>query len=175
MDSILSSDPERSWFLIAKAFEISTTTPSLTSASTPFWMTRRFPFPGASQLGFDRQNNGIEVRLITPSPCLQRRGDLRPAQPDFDPIGRDGYLLNNVPEEAFQLDVRHGEPSLGKRECIVQGRIQRMSIKIERCERVTDVDPGGQQRSQAIEHQPFDVPRRDAHSLLCLRTFASQK
>jgi hypothetical protein len=109
------------------------------------------------------------------SPCLQRRGDLRPAQPNFDPISRDGYLLNNVPEEASQLDVRRGEPSLGKRERIVQSRIQRMSIKIERCECVTDVDQGGQQHSQAIEHQPFDIRRRDAHSLLCLRTFTSQK
>jgi hypothetical protein len=51
---------------------------------------------------------------------LQRRGDLRPVQPDFDPVGRDGYQLDNVQDEAFHLDGRRGEPSLGKRESIAQ-------------------------------------------------------
>ena len=58
------------------------------------------PFSGASQLRFDRQDNGIEVRLLSQSPCLQRRGDLRPAQPDFDPIGRDERARGRSVESA---------------------------------------------------------------------------
>ena len=48
------------------------------------------------------------------------------AQANFDPIGRDGCSLDNVPDEAFHLDGRRGEPSLGKPECISQGRIKRV-------------------------------------------------
>jgi hypothetical protein len=69
------------------------------------------PLAGASQLRLDRQDDGIEIGPLALS-CLQRRGDLCPAQPDFDPIGRDGYLLDNVPDEVFHLDGRRGEPSL---------------------------------------------------------------
>jgi hypothetical protein len=72
---------------------------------------------------------------------FQRRGDLRPAQPDFDPISRDGCSLDNVQDQAFHLDGRHGEPSLGKRECVAQGRIKGESLKFERGERITDVGP----------------------------------
>jgi|SRR5580704_1679319 hypothetical protein len=80
-------------------------------------------------------------RPLATSSCLQRRGDLHPTQADFDPIGRYDYLLDNVPDEAFHLDGRHGEPSLGKLECIAQGHIKRVSLKIERRERITDVGP----------------------------------
>ena len=45
---------------------------------------------GAPHLRFDRQDNGIEIGPLAPFPHLQRRGDLCPAQLDFDPIGRDG-------------------------------------------------------------------------------------
>jgi hypothetical protein len=34
------------------------------------------------------------------------------AQANFDPIGRDGCSLDNVPDEAFHLDGRRGEQSL---------------------------------------------------------------
>ena len=74
-------------------------------------------------------------------PHLQRRGDVHPTQPDFDPIGRYAYLLDNVQDEAFPLDGRHGEPSLGKRASVAQGRIKGASLKIERGERITDVGP----------------------------------
>src|SRR5580704_13166798 len=42
---MLSCDPERSWFRIAKASLIISTRPALTSASAPFPMTRRLPLP----------------------------------------------------------------------------------------------------------------------------------
>ena len=80
-------------------------------------------------------------RALALSSRLQRRGHLRAVQPDVDPIGRDGYPLDDVSDEAFHLDGRHGEPSLGKRESVAQGRIKGASLKIERCERVTDVGP----------------------------------
>ncbi len=38
----------------------------------------------------------------------QRRGDLRPAQADFGPVGRYGYPLDNFPDEAFQLNGAAG-------------------------------------------------------------------
>jgi hypothetical protein len=43
--SMLSCDPERNWFRIAKACLISSTRPALTSVSAPFRMTRRLPLP----------------------------------------------------------------------------------------------------------------------------------
>src|ERR1700738_3316387 len=43
--SMLSCDPERNWFRIAKASLISSTRPALTSVSAPFRMTRRLPLP----------------------------------------------------------------------------------------------------------------------------------
>src|ERR1700730_2662019 len=42
---MLSCDPERNWFRIAKASLISSTRPALTSVSAPFPMTRRLPLP----------------------------------------------------------------------------------------------------------------------------------
>jgi hypothetical protein len=56
-------------------------------------------------------------------------------------LARNGYPFDNVQDEAFHLDGRYGEPSLGKRESAAQGRIKGASLKIERCERITDVGP----------------------------------
>src|ERR1700693_6079201 len=61
---------------------------------------------GAPHLRFDRQDNGVEIGPLASSPHLQRRGDVHPTQPDFDPIGRYAYLLDNVQDEAFPLDGR---------------------------------------------------------------------
>jgi hypothetical protein len=95
------------------------------------------------QLRFDRQGDGVDIRPLAPSSRFQRRGDFRPVQPDFDPIGRDGYPFDNFQDEAFHLDGRRGEPSLGKRESVAQGRIKGASLKIERRERITDVADAG--------------------------------
>jgi hypothetical protein len=48
------------------------------------------PLADASQLGLDRHDDGIEIGPLARSFRLRRRGDLRPAQADFDPVGRDG-------------------------------------------------------------------------------------
>jgi hypothetical protein len=56
---------------------------------------------GAPHLRFDRQDDGIEIGPLAPFPHLQRRGDLCPAQLDFDPIGRDGDPIDNFPDKAF--------------------------------------------------------------------------
>ena len=48
--SMLSCDPERSWFRVAKASLIISTRPALTSASAPFSMTSRFPLPARRSL-----------------------------------------------------------------------------------------------------------------------------
>ncbi len=70
MDSMLSSDPERSWFLTAKASLISATSPSLTSASTSFWMTRRFPFPARrSFASIDRITGSRSGCCLNPLAC----------------------------------------------------------------------------------------------------------
>jgi hypothetical protein len=45
MASMLASDPDSSWFRIAKACLISSTRPALTSVPAPFSMMRRFPLP----------------------------------------------------------------------------------------------------------------------------------
>src|ERR1700716_489272 len=115
---MLSCDPERNWFRIVKACLISSTRPALTSVSAPFPMTRRLPLPARRTFasidrttGSRSQDDGIEIGPLARS-RLQRRGHLRPAQPDFDPIGRDDYLLDNFPDEAFHLDGRRGEPTL---------------------------------------------------------------
>ncbi|MDQ6870090.1 MAG: hypothetical protein M3178_17740 [Pseudomonadota bacterium] len=70
------------------------------------------PLAGAAQLRLDQHDDGIEIGPLARSFRLQRRGDLRPAQADFDLIGRYGYPLDNFPDEAFHLDGRRGEPSL---------------------------------------------------------------
>ena len=64
------------------------------------------PLAGASQLGVDRQDDRIEIRPLARSFRLQRRGDLRPAQANFDPIGRDGCSLDNIQDEAFYTTSR---------------------------------------------------------------------
>src|SRR5580704_3012767 len=87
--SMLSCDPERSWFRIAKASLIISTRPALTSASAPFSMTRRLPLPARRTFAsIDRTT--VEIGRLAPFPHLQRRGDLCPAQLDFDPVGPDG-------------------------------------------------------------------------------------
>jgi hypothetical protein len=53
-----------------------------------------FPLAGAPQGSLDRHDEGIEIGPLTPSFRPQRRGDLNPAQADFDQIGRNGYALN---------------------------------------------------------------------------------
>ena len=98
MASMLASDPDNSWFRTAKASAIMAVRPAL-------------PLAGASQLRFDRQDDGIEIGPLARS-RLQRRGHLRLAQQDFDSIGRDVYPLDNFADEAFHLDGRRGEPSL---------------------------------------------------------------
>jgi len=55
--------------------------------------------------GFDRHDDRIEIKPLDRSSRLQRRGDLRPAQPGVDPIGRNGYPFDNVQDEAFHLDA----------------------------------------------------------------------
>src|ERR1700704_260503 len=87
----------------------------------------------APHLRFDRQGNGVDIRPLAPSSRFRRRGDFLAVQPDVDPIGRNGYPFDNVQDEAFHLDGRHGEPSLGKRASVAQGRIKGASLKIERC------------------------------------------
>jgi hypothetical protein len=70
---------------------------------------------------------------------------------------------------------RHGEPSLGKRESVAQGCNKRARLKIERGDRVTDVDSGREKRSQPVEHQRLDIARRNAHSFLGSRVIPSEK
>src|ERR1700720_1869916 len=79
------------------------------------------------------------LRISTPRRMRSRASVDRFA---VDPIGRNGYPFDNVQDEAFRLDGRHGEPSLGKRESVAQGRIKGASLKIERRERIPDVGPG---------------------------------
>src|SRR5580700_9359622 len=109
---MLLSDPERNWFRIAKASLISSTRPSLTSVSAPFSMTKRFPLPARRNLA--SIDKTIESRSCPPASTGGAAISLDSA--DFDPIGRDGYLLDNVPDKAFHLDGRRGEPSLRKLE-----------------------------------------------------------
>ena len=60
------------------------------------------PLAGASQPRFDRQGDGVDIRPLALSSRFQRRGDFRAVQPDVDPIGRNGYSFDNVPNEASQ-------------------------------------------------------------------------
>src|ERR1700726_4786325 len=84
--------PERNWFWIAKASLISAFVDLSLGAILD---DKALPLAGASQLRFDRQGDGVEIRPLARSFRLQRRGDVRPSQADFDPIGRDGYPLDN--------------------------------------------------------------------------------
>ena len=59
------------------------------------------PLAGASQLRFDRQGDGVDIRPLAPSSRFQRRGDFRAVQPDVDPIGRNGYPFDNCPGRGF--------------------------------------------------------------------------
>ena len=55
----------------------------------------------STDLWVEIQDNGIEIGPLAPFPHLQRRGDLCPAQLDFDPIGRDGDPIDYFLEKAF--------------------------------------------------------------------------
>src|SRR5256885_4652252 len=101
---MLSSDPDSSWFRIANASPIMAA--RLAFSPSAILDDEALPLAGASQLRLDRQDDGIEIGPLARSSGLQRRGDLLPAQPDFDPIGRYGCPLDNFPDEAFPLDGR---------------------------------------------------------------------
>src|ERR1700686_1857612 len=64
---LLSCDPERNWFRIAKASLISSTRPALTSASAPFSMTRRLPLPARRTFASIDRTTGS---LLNPAPPL---------------------------------------------------------------------------------------------------------
>src|SRR5256885_9801947 len=97
---MLSCDPERNWFRIAKASLISSTRPALTSVSAPFPMTRPLPLPARRTFAsIDRTTGSRSGRW--PLSHLQLRGDLCPAQLDFDPIGRDGDPIDYFLDKAF--------------------------------------------------------------------------
>ena len=99
--SMLSSDPERNWFRIAKASLISSTRPSLTSVSAPFSMTRRFPLPARrSFASIDKTTGSRSGRWLRP-PASSAAAIVHPAQPDFDPIGRDGDPIDYFLDKAF--------------------------------------------------------------------------
>ena len=139
--SMLSSDPERNWIRIVKASLISSMRPALTSATAPFAMTRRFPLPARRSFASIDRVMGSISGLWLPPPASSAAAIFARFSQIVDPIGRNGYPFDNVQDEAFHLDGRRGEPSLGKRESIAQGRIKGASLKIERRERITDVGP----------------------------------
>ena len=85
----------------------------------------------ASELKFasiDRVMGSISV-LWLPPPASSAAA-IFAVQPDVDPIGRDGYLLDNVPDKACHLDGWRGEPSLGKRESVAQTRLGALAAAI---------------------------------------------
>src|ERR1700731_4015355 len=46
---------------------------------------------------------------------------------------------------------------------------------MERCERVRDLNPGGEKRPKPVEHQGLNITRWNAHPFLGLRAISSQK
>jgi hypothetical protein len=109
--SMLASNPDNSCFWIANASPDHGGEAGVDFSLGAILNDEALPLAGASQLRLNRHDDGIEIGPLARS-RLQRRGDLRPAQADFDPIGRDGYPLDNFADEAFHLDGRRGEPSL---------------------------------------------------------------
>ena len=96
--SMLSSDPERSWFRIAKASLISSTRPSLISVSAPFSMTRRFPLPPRrSFASIDRVMGSISGLWLPPRDELAARQGADPA--DLEAVVRfanDNNLVDRI-------------------------------------------------------------------------------
>ena len=82
--SMLASDPERSWISdcesIFDQFDEACVDLSLGTIRDD----EALPFAGASQLRFDRQGDGVDIRPLAPSSRFQRRGDFRAVQPDVD-------------------------------------------------------------------------------------------
>src|SRR5215813_11619051 len=50
-----------------------------------------------------------------------------------------------------------------------------MGIEIDGCEDISNIGSRRKKRSQPVEHEPFDIARRDTHSSVCLRTIARQQ
>jgi hypothetical protein len=91
MASMLSCDPERSWFRIAKASLISSTRPSLTSALEAGGGSQRPDIdPITLSIEAKLRRAGKGKRLVIENGA-DRHGDFRAVQPDVDPIGRNGY------------------------------------------------------------------------------------
>jgi hypothetical protein len=73
--SILASEPERSWFRIAKASLISSTRRSLTSIVAPFSMMRLFPLPARCNFAsIDRTMGSRSGSLTALSSGAQKLG-----------------------------------------------------------------------------------------------------
>jgi hypothetical protein len=67
--SMLSSDPEKSWFRIAKASWISSTRPWLASALAPFAMIRRFPLLARRSFAAIDRTMGSRSRSLCTLAC----------------------------------------------------------------------------------------------------------
>ena len=98
--SMLSWDPERNWFRIAKASLISSTRPALTSVSAPFPMTRRLPLPARRTFASINRTTGSRSGRWPLSPPAAPRRSL-PGSAGLDPIGRDGDPIDYFLDKAF--------------------------------------------------------------------------
>src|ERR1700730_4630936 len=118
--SMLVSDPDKSWFRIAKVSVIMAARSALNSALLPFSMRRRFPLRvRRSFASIDRTTGSRSAHWLAP-PASRGRADFRAAQPDFDPISRHSRPLDNV-----QV------PSLPLSNCdIIQGKKYSAAIKV---------------------------------------------
>jgi hypothetical protein len=112
--------------------------PSLTSAVALSAMIRRFPLPARRSFASIDRTTGSRSCLLCTLTCNAPAIFARFTR-DINPIGSYDHLLDNGSGVASHLDWRRGKPALGKRTCIVQGRLEGMGTKIEGCEGITDI------------------------------------
>ena len=114
--SMLSSDPERSWFRIAKASLIISTRPALTSASAPFSMTRRLPLPARRTFASIDRTTGSRSGRWPLSPTCSAAAILYCLPLET----RETIQVENATDEMLQTTVVAGLEERAK--CVVEDR-----------------------------------------------------
>jgi hypothetical protein len=79
----------------------------LTSSLGAILDDEALPLAGAPQGSLDQQDDRIEIGPFASSSRFQHRGDLRLAQPDFDPIGRNGYVPISGGDDSAAIDPKY--------------------------------------------------------------------
>ena len=173
--SMLVSDPDKSWFRIAKASVIMAARSALNSALLPFSMRRRFPLPVRRSLAsIDRTTGSRSAHWLAP-PASR-------AAPIFARLNRisirSAATAARSTSSRTRLLFSSGGATNHRSESLNAFCRAASSVCASRSSGASapeNLGPGREKRSQPVEYQPLDVARWDAHSFPGLQAIPSQK